>query len=148
MTDLPMSVLISRTLLGLADLEINDFVNYYVAPQFLGAINEWDRVQATSAYVDGAATVQRKLQMVQEQVVVEVMGGDSAELQDNCVAITEAFTQDNFTMTVTIDGIVKVYACEAAGYQLAWTGPRLIEHQGQLTFTMPRQPNLLNAVVV
>jgi hypothetical protein len=145
--DLAMSVTLSRTLLGLGDLEINDHLNYAVGPQLLGGTVAWNRQKATSPFLDGEVTTQRSRQNVTEQVAVEVYAGDAAELKANTAALITAFCQDSFVLTVTLEGTFYVYQCEAADVTIAWVGARMMAHQGQVTFAVPRQPvPLLGAV--
>ena len=135
-----MSVLVSRTLLGLPALQINDHLNYKVAPQFLGGNVQWNRTKVTSPFLDGEVTTQRTRQNVSEQVAVEIYAGSAAQLQTNTAALIAAFNQDSFTLTVTLDGTVYAYQCEAADAQTMWTGPRMMAHRGQVLFAVPRQP--------
>lgn len=136
-----MSVLVSRTLLGLADLEINDFENYYVASQFLGANAGWNRTQIGAPWTDGTVTVNRTRQMVNEPLAVEVFGGDLEDVKNNVAELLDAFAQDAFTIDVTMDGFEYAkYQCEAADVQHGWVGARFIEGQVQIVFSVPRQP--------
>lgn len=141
--DLSLSVTVSRTLLGLSDLPINDHVTYYVAPQFLGGQVQWNRQQVTSPFTDGAVTVYRNRQLVTEQIAVEVMARTGAELKAAVDTLIDAFLQDSFTLTVTSDGATYQYACEAADYALLWAGPRMIARQAQVMLSVPRQPAAL-----
>jgi hypothetical protein len=145
--DISMSVLLSRTPLGLPALQINDHLNYKIAPQFLGGNVQWNRQKVSSPFLDGEVTTQRSRQSVAEQIAVEVFAGSAAELQTNTAALIAAFSQDSFTLTVTLAGTVYAYACEAADVQVAWTGPRMMAHQGQVVFSVPRQPVALVGAV-
>ncbi len=135
-----MSVVCSRALLGLADLEINDHVSYYVAPAFLGGGVTWNRTSATSPFCDGAVTTYRTRGVVTEQIGVEVLGASAAALNGHLAVLLAAFTQDTFHLAVAIGDADWEYACEAADYQVAWSGPRLIARQLQVVFGVPRQP--------
>lgn len=140
MADLTMSVQVSRDLLGLGPLEINDFVSYYVTPQFMGAARAWSRTQVGSPWLNGQRTTNRTLEMVVETVVVDYLGGSAAEAQQALVDITQAFDQDGFTMTITISGVTNTYQCESSDFTVLWDGPHWIAQHGQITFSMPRQP--------
>ncbi len=100
MADLDLSVTISRDPLGLDDLELNDYENYYIGPEFLGGSLAWNRTKIGSPWDDGETTTQRSLQNVEEPVTIEVLGGDIIELGDNEQQLTDAFFQDTFTITV------------------------------------------------
>ena len=141
MTDVDLSVEINRDALALLPLEIADGNPYYVATQFLGTGISWDRQTVSSRWVDGDYTVSRRRGNVTEQVAVEVACASTAALLLATETLIAAFTQDSYTMTVTIDGQIWAYACEAADYQsLQWTTPRLSAHQGQVLFGVPRRP--------
>lgn len=150
MADLDLSVLISRSALSLADLEINDGYIYQASAQFLGTLVSWNRTQITSPFIDGASTVARQLEMVQEPVGVEVWGRTGIDatlknsyLRDNLNVLAQAFWQDSFTLTVTVEDAVYAYQAEAADVQVTWSGPRFIAKKGLITFTVPRQPRSL-----
>jgi hypothetical protein len=141
MADIDLSVLISRTWLGLDALEIAQGGTYYLAPQFLGATVTWTRQQVTSPFVDGQITTSRMRPNVVESIGVEVVGSSAFWLQQRIKTLLDAFTQQSFTMTVRIDGAFYQYLCECADYQtLTWTTPRAVSLQGQVLFQMPRQP--------
>lgn len=140
MPELGLSVVVGRGLLGLADLEINDHVSYYVAPQFLGGQVAWTRQQVTSPFCDGAVTTYRTRGVVSEQLGVEVLGDSPAEVNTGLAVLLAAFVQDSFAIAVAIGDQTWQYACEAADYQVAWSGPRWLANQLQVLFTVPRQP--------
>jgi hypothetical protein len=145
MSDVDLSVTISRTALGLGPLEIATSREYYLGTQFLGAAVQWDRQQVTSQWLDGAVTTSRHRQMVTEQLAVEVVGGDLREVQDRINELVRAFLQDSYVMTVKAGGSTRSYRCETADYQdLSWTTPRLAGAQGQVVLSVPRQPVALS----
>lgn len=140
MPELSMGVVLTRDLLGLGDLAINDHLNYYIGPQFLGSMVSWNRQQATSPFIDGAVTTYRTRSQVTEQVLVEVLGDSAAELHTNLAALVAAVCQDAYRLNVSVDGQSWAYACEAADYQVAWAGPRLVARQVQVSLGIPRSP--------
>lgn len=141
MPDIGLAVTVSRDLLGLPTLDLNDHVSFYIAPGTLGAPMAWQRQQVGAPWVDGLVTVNRTRGMVSEPVVVEVLGDDTAEMFTNQATLIAAFSQDSFTLAVTVNGVANTYRCEAADYQIgSWVSGRLASIQGQITFTMPRQP--------
>ena len=142
-----MSVLVSRTALGLAPLDICDGLDYYVSPTFFGGQVSWNRTQVTSPFVDGSTTTNRTRQMVTEPCTVEIITDNPGDLHDAMDALVDAMIQDAFTITITMDGETYKYQCEAADYQRIWMGPREIAHQGQLVLSIPRQPVALVGVV-
>lgn len=143
MVDIALSAKVSRTLLSLPDLELNDHADYYIGASFLGAAQDWNRNQVGSPFLDGQVTTYRTRQMVTEPVQIEVPADNQTELTAKMTALVQAFLQSDYTITVVVGGSVLQYQCEAADFQVLWTTPRLVEHQGQATFQVPRQPNPL-----
>lgn len=141
MTDVDLSVLINRDLLGLGELEIASDPVYYLAPTFLGGNVQWDRQSASSRWVDGDYTTSRRRGTVMEAVQVEIKCATLVEVQAAMQVLIDAFTQDHYTMTITAGSALYVYDCESADYQNAmWTTPRLASPQGQIVFNVPRRP--------
>ena len=140
MVDIALSANVSRSLLGLSPLAINDHFNYYIGTQFLGATQSWTRNQVGSPWLDGLVTTFRTRQMVTEPVQLEVPSESQAELQAKMQAVVLAFAQSDYTITVVVGGATFEYQCEAADFQVLWTTPRMVEGQGQVTFQVPRQP--------
>lgn len=139
MPDITLSVVITRTLLSLANLELNDHLNFVAAPSSPGQV-QWQRQQVSSPWVDGAYTVNRHREQVMEELTFEVKGSSDANLQTNLGTIVAAFSQANFTITSTFNGTAYAWACEAADYQVVWDGPRHVAKQLQVRFTVPRSP--------
>jgi hypothetical protein len=141
MADIVLSALVSRDALGLLPLEIADGNPYYLATQFMGAAVAWDRQSVTSRWVDGDYTVSRRRANVIEQVGVETLADTMLQLRARLTTLIEAFTQDHFVFTITVDGAIFAYDCEAADYTNSmWTTPRLASCQGQVLFSVPRRP--------
>lgn len=146
MPDIALNATVSRTLLGLDPLDINDHDTYYLSPTFLGANVQWNRTQVTSPFMDGAVTTQRQRQMVTENITIEVLGGSAPGLKAAFDVLVSAFIQDSFTLTVGVGAATYRYACETSDYQLIWSGPRFVANQGQVVLQMPRQPVALAGV--
>jgi hypothetical protein len=145
--DVTLLVTVSRESLALAPLLISRGGRYYLGPQFLGGQVQWNRTKVTSPWIDGEVTTQRTRQNVTEPISVEIKAPDQASLDAWTTELLEAFLQDSYTLTVTVDGQSRAYACEAADYQCAsWTTPRMVAYQGQVVFAVPRQPILLAGV--
>lgn len=143
MPDLSLSCLLTRSQLGLADLELNDHDNYYLASDFLTGAQSWNRQQITSPFTDGSVTTYRTMQVVTRQLTVEVLTGGAettTALLANLGALINALGQDSFHIKVTVDGQQLVYQAEAADYTLQWDGPRTIAKQLQVQAQVPCQP--------
>lgn len=141
MADINLSATVSRDLLGLWPLQIGSGGRYYLGPSFLGGNVQWNRQKASSPFVDGEVTTQRSRQNVTEAISVEIRAETHEQLQAYTAELLVAFLQDQYTLTVTVDGGSYAYRCEAADYQVAtWTTPRLYAKQGQVVFSVPRRP--------
>lgn len=142
MPDLDLAVAVTRTQLGLSELNICDHLNYYIAAtQFLGGTMSWTKNQITSPYTDGAFTVNRTRGQVTEPVTVEVLGETDTDLQTNLATLINAFSQDSFVLLIGIGAANYQYQCEAADVQLArWTVSGMLFKQQQVVFQVPRQP--------
>lgn len=142
--DLEMSVVVTRTQLALPDLQINDFVTYYVGSGFLGETMAWVRETASSAFLDGAITTSRRRGMVSEPMPVEVLGDTPRDLQLNMNDLIKAFEQSLFNVIITIGtgthAASYTLVCESADHQMEWTGPRWVAIHGKVSFTVPCQP--------
>lgn len=140
-SDLQLSVTVTRDALGLQPLEVANSEDYYCSPQFLGAAVQWNRQQVQSQWLDGAVTTSRRRNMVTEQIGIEVVGDTLDGLQAKMNTLISAFIQDSYQLAVATPGTLRIYQCEAADYQDAsWTTPRQVACQGQIVFSVPRQP--------
>lgn len=145
MSDIDLSVTVSRDALGLGPLEVAFGDRYYCAPKFLGGQVQWNRKKISSPFVDGEITTQRSRQNVTENIGVEVRAPTSADLQAFTEELIAAFLQDRFTLTVIADGVTWSYRCETADYQvLTWDTARMVARAGQVLFQVPRQPVALS----
>lgn len=141
MPDLLLSVQIDRTDLGLASLDLNDHNNYYISSDnFLGGQVQYERNQVTSPFIDGSVTVNRRKQIVTDQMTVEVLGVNKADLITNINNLVLAFSQDTYNLQIAYGSVVYQYACEAADYTVQYSGPRWIANHVQVQLSFPRQP--------
>ena len=155
MSDYSLSVILTRTLLGLSDLQINDNNLYRIAggDQFLSGAVTWERESTKSPYVEGEFTTNRRRSSIQERIAVEVFRGDSTgisgnakfALEANVQKLIDAFTQDAFVMNIVVNKNTSWqqewhWACEAADYAVQFTGPRFVAQQAQAVFTVIRNP--------
>ena len=140
MSDIVLAASVSRGLLALPDLDINDHVNFYIAAQFWGAEETWERNVAGSPYVDGTVTVNRSRRNITQPVAVECLGSTQAALEANIAALKQAFYQDTFTLTVTTNSQAHAYACECADSTIGWTTGRIAGGIVQVVFQVPVKP--------
>lgn len=141
MPDILFSVVVDRTDLGLADLDLNDHLSYYVSSQGLfGQAVSYQRNQVTSPYLDGGVTISRNKEMVTDSIGIEVLGHSNPDVQSKLQALVAAFTQDTYNLQVAFNTTVYQWACEAADYTINWDSTRWIAKQLLVNFSFPRQP--------
>lgn len=144
MVDIALGLLVTRTLFGMGDLDLNDHDAYVVsATDFMTQSQQWTRNQVGSAYTDGQVTVSRYKNLLSMPLSIEVLGEDQVDLTNNKAVLVAAFSQDSFILKSSIDGVDTWWACEAADYTMERSGPRLSAYQMQLVFGIPTQPNPL-----
>lgn len=143
MPDLDLSFQVARDALGLGPLECNDGISYKIADTMLGGQVSWNRTQIGSPHTDGQTTTARQMQMVQEPTNIDVLASSATQLQNRMATLIAAFKQADYTITVTVDGAVFEYQCEASDYTTVWTGPRWMARRGQLQVQIMRQPRML-----
>ena len=125
---------------GQSNLDINDHLNYVIATGLMGGQVNWERKQITSPYMDGAFTVSRRANNVDEPVQIHVYGDDHLDLVDNVRELIDAFTQNSFDIVITIDSATTIYHCEAANYAVEWSGPKFASNMTTVNMVVPRKP--------
>jgi hypothetical protein len=136
---LSVTSLVTRDSLGLSALNINDHTNFILGAQIMGGTVAWERNQVSSPWVDGDITISRRRPNVQENLQVNILGSDQGVMLANIQTIVEAFTQDEFVLTIGLDGNQYWYGCEAADYSIEW-GIKMHSNQCMVTFMLPRKP--------
>lgn len=143
MPDLTVSALVTRTLLSLTSLDINDYENYILADQIMGGTVSYQREQASSPWVDGEITVSRRRGNVTEPFRVWVIGSSASDLNSNVGTLITAFQQDLFTLQITVGGTAYAWQCEASDYSMDFTNVNLKALKVMVTFNLMRSPILL-----
>lgn len=122
-------------------LNINDGVNYILSPEGLNpATVVYRRTQVMSPFVEGRFTTNRLLDAVEGEMQVDVLGSSQADLASNIAALIAAFTQDTYTLTISLDGTSYSWECEAADYSMDWTHTRVHARRVPMRFAFQRQP--------
>jgi hypothetical protein len=140
MSDLTVSLVVSRTELSLADLEVNDGVTYFLTDRFTPGPITWRRESVTSPYLDGEFTISRVREESDIQLAIDVIGTTQTGIQTSVQTLIDAFTQHNFTLTFTVEGSVWKWNCEAGDYALAFENVRFYNRRQTIAFTLPRHP--------
>lgn len=142
MSDLSISALVSRASLSLADLNINDHVNYTLAGPiaFSGAV-QWERTQVGAPWVDGQFTTERHRTNTTESLSVYVAGSSMSNLDTNIGTLIAAFSQDRYTFQLVVGGANHAWDCEAADVQqVLYDTTHAVAKYVTVTLSIPRKP--------
>lgn len=141
MTDIGLTVVLTREALSLPDLQLNDYLSYYTGADSLAQLPQtWNRQQVSSSFCDGAVTVSRTRAQLMIPLAVEVLGDTPAELKANMAALKQALSQDSFNLAWAIGEAAYQYQGEAADYTEVYSPARLAAHQAQLQCSVPCLP--------
>lgn len=140
-----ISVSIDRTELGTTALSLSSATGYEITAD---GYSEGDvtanNVYASSRWVDGAAVTASKLEVANIQMRVKVTGTSATDLMTRIDAIRNALTQFSFSMTVSVNGASRVYACMAASsFSTEPFNPAMIRNNiAYVSAVVPRQPQI------
>lgn len=141
MADLTLAGSVTRSLLGLGDLNINDYTSYFLSAQMDFGEKRYQRNAQGSPYMRGEVTVNRTEKQRIRNIGVEVLGTSHANLESNLQALLDAFDQDSYNLTLTINGTTRTYVCEAADYSLpGWVSGRIVGRVVLVQFSVPTRP--------
>lgn len=146
MIDFEGHVAISRTSLGLGTLHLRPDTGYRISRNGIGpGGQEFERSHASSIYVNGDYLTHKRKGMQRVQMVVRVTAANANQLHSRIQSLVEAVDQYQFTMTVTIDGIVFEWKCEAADWVIgdsgAWDDLMLRSNTQYVSLDIPRFPD-------
>lgn len=139
MSDISLSVTISRSELGLSDLELNDGTTYICTPEIEPGQITWRRERVQSPYVDGEFTVSRAKDDGEMRIIVDVLGATHSAIRTSIDTLIDAFTQSTFTLTIAIGGTTYAWTGEAADYAMTWDHVRMIGERVAVGFQFPRK---------
>lgn len=130
-----LSVWVTRTELGLADLQLNQ-LPYKVSDWDPGQ-QAWRRTWVDSQMVHGRVLLHAAKEVRFGALDLLVAGDTQAGRDTNRTALTNAFSQFDYEVRRDIDGHVQAWRCEPADWLF---GERYVEHQREfqrVTLTMP-----------
>jgi hypothetical protein len=140
MTDFTLAASITRTSLGLGDLDLNDHVNFAISVPFLGGTGRYVRNLDSSAYMDGEIEINAHLPNITETVGLEVFGANYAAVMTNAGLALAAFKQAQYTLTVVIAGHTHTWRCQRADWSYEINTGRVSANQVKFQFDVPRSP--------
>lgn len=141
-------ITITRTELGLADLNLNDpAAGYWVSDDWKQGGVVWQRYLASStAWVNGERTVGQRMAEVNETFTVYVNASTPSAIGNKIQTIATALSQYRYTVTINWDGDIYVYEANGAGeVQRAGGSVDPALHAAgwiALELTIPRQPGV------
>lgn len=142
MVDLVVSCLLTRAELGLPALQVQAPGTYRVVSAGPGA-RTWRRNRVAGLYTAGAVLVTAVKDMSVAPLVVRCEATSAAQLDANVAALVRAVEQLTYSLTLVIDGVSRTWACEPADYAPVgeeYDKLRLMQHQQDYRFQIPRQP--------
>jgi hypothetical protein len=131
---------VTRSDLGLSALDINDHTNFQVISEIMGAMVSYDRRTVSSPYVNGDITVHRRRGNVAERFGVYVRGSNQTAIRANIQTLVDAFSQNKFNLSMTLDSVEWSYSCEASDYQIEWVNANFSALQVKVVFNLIRSP--------
>lgn len=142
MSDLVATFLVTRDNLEtpLADLDINDHVDFIVARGFRAGQVTWRHNQVTSPYVHGHFTVNSAKEPSPVSLTVFALGEDMADLESNISTLLTAFNQAEYTLSTTIEGRTFEWTCERADYEVGLIPENIIALKVPVGLSFNRHP--------
>ena len=129
----------TRPALALADLNLNDGINFRVASIAPGN-QAWRRQTTSSPYVDGVFTTNRSRDIRQLQITIDALGADDPTVIANVTSLVAAMDQDYFEIYWAINGSTTRWAGEAADRQNDYSQERVRARRYSIVWTIPVQP--------
>jgi len=141
MSDISVNAKVTRTDLGLGDLNINDTTKYRIAgPSVMDGTTAWERNQVTSPWVEGDITISRRRGNVTSQLNIYVTGSTIGDMLANIRTLVDAFTQNRFTVQINMGTSVNQWDCEAADYSVVMDTAHVYNMYAMATFSLQRKP--------
>lgn len=142
MADLNVVARVSRTLLGLGDLDVNDHSSYVLGgpAAFQGQVS-WQRTTTSAPWVDGEVTWERRRSNSIEPLTIYAKGSSLSDLDTKIATLTAAFFQDRFTFQMIVGGANHAWDCECADVsQVLYDTSHVASKYVAVTFSVPRKP--------
>lgn len=142
-TDLTTIASVTRANLDtpLAELDINDLVNYSLGRAVRMGSVTWRKEAATSPYVDGRVIVHETRDAAEGSLVVYCMGDTHATLETNLSALLTAFTkQYSYQVKLQVEGVDHHWECERADYEVGYVTETVFARRVPVSLSFMRSP--------
>lgn len=132
----------------LAELDINDLVNYELSRNVdIGSVT-WRKETVTSPFVHGRTPVHEVKDVTESKVGVYVMGDTRATLDGNIETLIEAFTEQySYELRLQVEGRDYHWRCERADYQVAFQTEMIAAAKIPVIFSFFRHPVQMQGVI-
>lgn len=146
------SVLLGRSSLSLADLQLWDPPNLIVAGDSFGpGPQTLRRTTISSPFVRGRFPIDVVADTQDAPMTLQVLGSTGADLSSRVGVVLAAFSQWSYTLAYNFDGIIGSWQCEAADYTVGEAGRfediDTVFHAVQILLTIPHDPLPLTGVI-
>lgn len=150
MPDLVIAASVTRPELGGGDLAISEDNGYEIVSWSPGQ-TVWRRQTARSNYTHGETLVGAVKDSMRSLLLVRVGGATDAQMWSRIDALTAAFEQFSYQLTVTINGQVSTVRCEPADWTVGDSDSvqkyPLMARLQEVSLIVPRSPIPVAGVV-
>jgi hypothetical protein len=140
MSDISLSAKVTRTDLGLGDLDINASPYRVAGPSVMEGTTAWERNQVNAPWVEGDITISRRRGNVTSQLAIYVSGTTIGDMMTNVRTLVDAFNQDRYTLQINMGTAVNQWDCEAADYAVVMDTAHVYNMYALVTFSLQRKP--------
>jgi hypothetical protein len=141
---LAINLQITRTELGLGNLELEDPANGYQVVSFGPGATSWRRDTVNSPYVHGSTLINAVMDLQIAPLVVRVKGVTATQKESRLGVLIDALSQFLYGIGSIIDGVSYVWICQPADYSIGDGGEFNKFHEKNLmtevVFMIPRNP--------
>lgn len=130
---------VTRTSLSLPNLDLLSATHKLIEELAFGTV-AWNRITATSPFVDGDVPVHRTKSPSQLSMGVNVVGASQSALSSNVNVLLNAFYEDNYELHISYDGVDWAWKCYAAEALVGAMDDRFDLLNVEVRFLVPRHP--------
>ena len=142
MPELTLAAAVTRTELGLTDLDINDIATYELAKQLNNGTVSWRKEIAQSPFYEGRFVVHEVKDAVEMSLIVYVHGESYPVINTRVQTLLEAFTEQySYDLKITVNGQQHTWTCERADYDVAFATETVNALKVPVQLTTMRHPS-------
>lgn len=135
---------ITRTLLSLSPLVLEDPTNGYSVFKLGPGDASWRNETVESAYAHGHTLVSAVKDIQRAPLGVRVRGSSASQLDSRLDTLLDAFSQFVYYVGVITDGVTKVWQCDPADWTIGEAGEfnkyHMMAKIYEVSLIIPRQP--------